>query len=95
MLCTFCPLTILDDFYRIPEKSPKSSADKMYRACESKDETLKKIRTLHFPEASLFKEVEGKAMTESCRRKQGVSRGLRPNLLILSKGAMTTSLSLF
>ena len=50
MLCTFCPPTILSDFYRIPEKSPKSSADKMNRACESKDQTLKKIRTLHFPD---------------------------------------------
>ena len=29
---------------------PESSADKMYRACESKDQTLKNIRTLHFPE---------------------------------------------
>ena len=28
----------------------KSSADRMYRACESKDQTLKKIRTLHFPD---------------------------------------------
>ena len=56
MLCTFCPPTVLRDlksadFYRIPEKSPKSSADKMNRACEQKDQTLKKIRTLHFPEA--------------------------------------------
>ena len=34
MLCIFCPLTILGDFYRIPEKSPISSADKLYRACE-------------------------------------------------------------
>ena len=50
MLCKFCPLTILGDLYRIPEKSPKSFADKMYRACESKDQTLKKIRSLHFPE---------------------------------------------
>ena len=31
------------DFYRIPEKSPKSSADKMNRAWESKDQILKKI----------------------------------------------------
>ena len=30
----FCPPTILGDFYRISEKSPKSSADKMHRACE-------------------------------------------------------------
>ena len=50
MLCAFCPLTVLGDFYRILEKSPKSSADKMYRACESKDQTCKKIRTLHFPD---------------------------------------------
>ena len=42
---------------------------------------------------SLIKEVEGKAMREFCPRKQGGSRGLRPDLLILNKGA-TTSLSL-
>ena len=54
VLYTFCPLTILGDFYRIPEKLPKSSADKMYRACETKDQTLKKIRTLHFPEQGYF-----------------------------------------
>ena len=51
MLCTSCPRKILSDFYRIPEKSPKSSADKMNRACESKDQTLKKMRTSHFPES--------------------------------------------
>ena len=50
MLCTLCPPTILGDFYGVPEKSPKSSADKMHRAWESKDQTLKKIRALHFPE---------------------------------------------
>ena len=33
-------------------------------------------------------------MREFCPRKQGVSRGLRPNLFILNKGAIT-SLSLF
>ena len=33
-------------------------------------------------------------MREVCPRKQGVSRGLRPNLLILNKAAIT-SLSLF
>ena len=38
----------------IPEKSPESSADKMNRACESKDQTLKKIRTLHFPNCLTF-----------------------------------------
>ena len=50
MLCTFCPLTILSDFYRIPENSPKSSADNMFRACELKDQTYKKTRTLQFSE---------------------------------------------
>ena len=48
------PPTIVGDFYRIPEKLPKSSADKLYRACETTDQTLKKIRTLQckftFPE---------------------------------------------
>ena len=29
---------------------PESSADKMYRACETKDQTLKKIRTLYCPD---------------------------------------------
>ena len=43
---------------------------------------------------SLFQEVAGKALSKFCLRKQGVSRGLRPNLLILNKGAIT-SLSLF
>ena len=33
-------------------------------------------------------------MREFCPSKQGVSRGLRPDLLILNKGA-TTSLSIF
>ena len=50
MLCTGCPPTILGGLYRIPEKSPKSSTDKMNRACELKDQTLKKIRTLHLPD---------------------------------------------
>ena len=35
---------------------------------------------------SLFKEVKGKAMRKSSARRQGVSRGLRPDLLILNKG---------
>ena len=43
---------------------------------------------------SLCKEVESKTMREFCPRKQWVSRGLRPNLLILDKGAIA-SLSLF
>ena len=50
MLCTFCPPTILGHFYRIPETFPKLSADKMYGACETNDQTLKKIRTLPFPD---------------------------------------------
>ena len=50
MLCTFCPLTIVGDFYRILENSPKSSADKMFGACELKDQTYEKTRTLHFSE---------------------------------------------
>ena len=50
MFSRFWPPTTLGDFYRIPEKLPKLSADKMYRARETKDQTLKKIRTLHFPE---------------------------------------------
>ena len=29
MFCTFCPPTILGGLCRVPEKSPKSSADKM------------------------------------------------------------------
>ena len=49
MLCTYRPPTILGDFDRIAEKSPKSSGDNLYRACESKDQTLKRIRTLHSP----------------------------------------------
>ena len=56
MLCAFCPPTILGNFYRIPEKLPKSSADKRNRACETKDQSLKKIRTLHFPEQKLCKQ---------------------------------------
>ena len=48
MLCIVCPPTILSDLRRIIEKSPKSSADKIHRACEQKDQNLKKIRTLHF-----------------------------------------------
>ena len=50
MLCASRPPTILGDFYRTPEKSHKSSVDNMCRACGSKDQTLKKIRTLHSPD---------------------------------------------
>ena len=34
VFCTFCQSTTHGDVYRIPDKSPKSSADKMYRTCE-------------------------------------------------------------
>ena len=44
--------------------------------------------------ASWIQNLEGKAMRDFCHRKQGVSRGLRPNLLVLNKGAIT-ALSLF
>ena len=57
MLCAFCLSTILGGFYGIPEKSPKSSTDKMNRACELKDQTLKKIRTLHSPDSTPSKWV--------------------------------------
>ena len=58
MLCTFCPLTILGDCWRIPENSPKSSADKMFRACELKDQTYKKTRTLHFSDKLSISRLE-------------------------------------
>ena len=73
MLCAFCTLTILGDAYRIQEKSPKSSADKMNRPCESKDQTPKKIRTLHFPEK---KKTGAKSGTKLLgRQKVGVWNG--------------------
>ena len=57
MLCAFCPPTILGDLYRIPEKSPKSSADKMNRACKGKDQTLKKTRTLHSSDFAFLRKI--------------------------------------
>ena len=50
MLCSFCPPTIWATSLGFCRNRPESSADKMYRACEKKDQTLKRIRTLHFPE---------------------------------------------
>ena len=77
MLRTFCPLTILGDFYRIPEKSPKSSADKMNRACESKDQTLEKMIELY-----IFQTIC------SSRSFPGIARSPPPppNLLYRSRG---------
>ena len=54
MLCTFCPPTILGNFYGNPEKLPKLSVDQMCRACDTQDQTLKTIRALHFPEFGGF-----------------------------------------
>ena len=78
MLCTFCLPTILGGFYRIPEKLPKSTADKMYRACETKDQTLKKTRTLHFQDLL----VSGKMQAQKKARKilgtfDGTNNGLQ------------------
>ena len=58
MLCTFCPATIPGHFYRIPQKLPKSSVDKVHRPWEQKDLTLKKIGTLHFPDLGLSEGIE-------------------------------------
>ena len=52
MLCTFCPSTIWATFLGFCRNRLESSADEMHRACAKKDLTLKKIRTLHFPEKS-------------------------------------------
>ena len=89
MLCTFCPLTILGDFYRIPEKSPKPSADKMNRACEQRDQTLKKIRTLHVPDncrdwvkvLSLRCTLFGPRYGRGCKIDEGGNRALGGPLL--------------
>ena len=47
MLSTFCPPTIRATSLRFCRTRPELSVDNMYRACESKDQTLKQIRTLH------------------------------------------------
>ena len=44
-----CPLTIVGDFYRIPEKSPKSSADELYAS--------QKIRPVKRLELYIFQKV--------------------------------------
>ena len=50
MFCTFCPQTIWATSLGFCRNRPELSADKMYRAYESKDRILKKIRTLYFPD---------------------------------------------
>ena len=47
MRCTFYPPTIWATSLGLCRNHPESSADKMYRARESKDQTLKKIRLGH------------------------------------------------
>ena len=42
--------------YKIPERSPKPSADKVEGACMLKDQTLKKTRTSLFPKRRLIAE---------------------------------------
>ena len=48
--CNFCPPTIWANSLEFSSNRLKLSADKMYRACELKDQTYKKTRTLHFSE---------------------------------------------
>ena len=47
MLYAFCPRTIRATSVGFCRNRPESSPDKMYRACEQKDQIFKKIRTLH------------------------------------------------
>ena len=47
MLCALCPPTIWATSLEFCRDRPEPFADNMCRACESKDQTLKKIRTLH------------------------------------------------
>ena len=79
-LGTFCPLTILGKFQLISREfrriRPKSSADKMFRACELKDQTYKKSRTLHFPAKSKRGREEGDG-TENVINCRDVCRTLR------------------
>ena len=49
MFCAFCPQTIWATSVGFCRNRPESSPDKMYRACEPKDQILKKIRTLQSP----------------------------------------------
>ena len=57
-------------FYRIPEKSPKSSTGKMNRACELKDQTLKKITWWTFRIFFIFF-VSGEGRGRPRRREEG------------------------
>ena len=54
MLWTFCPPTIWANSLEFSRNRLKLSADKMYRACELKDQTYKKTRTLHFSDNRLY-----------------------------------------
>ena len=54
MLWTYCPPTIWANSLEFSRNRLKLSADKMYRACELKDQTYKKTRTLHFSQPMLF-----------------------------------------
>ena len=92
--CRF-PAAILPDF--LPHFAQATTADHTYEK-QIKSQRLSLFYTRNsFCEdgaTSLFKEVVSKAMRDFCPGKQVISRGLRPNLLILNKGAIT-SLSLF
>ena len=50
MLWTFCPPTIWANSLEFSGDHLRFSTDNMYRACELKDQTYKKTRTLHFSE---------------------------------------------
>ena len=54
MLCTFRLPTILCSFYGISDKSPDllAGGHKLHKACEQKDQTLKKIRILYSSDSS-------------------------------------------
>ena len=53
MLWAFCP-TIWANSLEFSRHRLRLSADKMYRACELKDQTCKKTRTLHLSDTELF-----------------------------------------
>ena len=50
MLCKFCMPTLGAISLGVCTNRPEALADKMYRACDVKDQALKKIRTLHVSE---------------------------------------------
>ena len=60
--------------YKTEDKSPRSSADKIKGACVLKEQTLKKTRTLLFPEIFGFaapnsptKQKEGKVLSRTAK----------------------------